>query len=244
MFESFVSARSAHRGVRAAGFVISLAVHTAVIGGLVVLPLVFVRALPGADLLTFLIEPPPPAPVPPERPSHPAEAQGPGVIMQGLVVPERMPDAIPPPEADTVVLSGPGIAAASGIPGSVLGAPGGPPGFAAPTGPPAPLPIPQAPAAKRAPERIGGDVQASKLIRRVDPVYPELARRARVHGVVILEVTVDEEGAVAEARLLRGHPLLDEAALSAVRQWRYSPTLLNGEPVRVIATVTVIFNLR
>jgi protein TonB len=82
------------------------------------------------------------------------------------------------------------------------------------------------------------------LIHRVTPVYPELARRARVSGIVVLEVTVDEEGTVTEVRVLRGHPLLDEAAAAAVRQWRYSPTLLSGEPVPVVATVTVVFNLR
>jgi protein TonB len=91
---------------------------------------------------------------------------------------------------------------------------------------------------------VGGNVQESKLIKKVEPVYPELAKRARVSGVVILQVTVDEEGSVTELRVLRGHPLLDEEAKRAVQQWKYSPTLLNGEPVPVIATVTVIFNLK
>ena len=71
-----------------------------------------------------------------------------------------------------------------------------------------------------------------------------MAKRARVSGVVILQVTVDEEGSVSDVRTLRGHPLLDDAAITAVKQWKYSPTLLNNEPVPVIATVTVIFNLR
>ncbi len=97
---------------------------------------------------------------------------------------------------------------------------------------------------KREPIRVGGNVQESKLIKRIEPVYPELAKRARVSGVVILQVTVDEEGSVSDIRVLKGHPLLDEEAIRAVRQWKYSPTLLNGEPVPVIATVTVIFNLR
>jgi protein TonB len=104
--------------------------------------------------------------------------------------------------------------------------------------PPPPKPV------KRDPIRVGGNVQESKLIRRVEPVYPELAKRARVQGKVVLVVTVDEEGSVSDIRVTSGHPLLDEAALTAVRQWKYSPTLLNGEPVPVIATVTVIFNLK
>ena len=109
--------------------------------------------------------------------------------------------------------------------------------------PPPPPPPPPRPV-KREPIRVGGNVQESKLIKKIEPVYPELAKRARVQGVVILQVTVDEEGSVSEIRVLRGHPLLDDEAVRAVKQWKYSPTLLNGEPVPVIATVTVIFNLR
>jgi|WetSurSiteA1Bulk_404760.scaffolds.fasta_scaffold13960_3 TonB family protein len=98
------------------------------------------------------------------------------------------------------------------------------------------------PIVKREPIKVGGNVQESKLIRRVEPVYPELAKRARVEGRVLLVVTVDEEGNVSEIRVIAGHPLLVEAALGAVRQWKYSPTLLNGERVPVITTVTVRFS--
>ena len=91
---------------------------------------------------------------------------------------------------------------------------------------------------------MGGGVQSSKLIHRVDPKYPELARRARVRGLVLLQVTVDEEGKVTEVRVIRGHPLLNQAAIDAVSQWRYSPTLLNGEPTPILATVSVNFVLR
>ena len=94
----------------------------------------------------------------------------------------------------------------------------------------------------RLPIKVGGNVQESKLIRRVEPVYPELAKRARVEGRVLLVVTVDEEGNVSEIRVIGGHQLLVEAALSAVRQWKYSPTLVNGEAVPVITTVTVRFS--
>jgi len=104
--------------------------------------------------------------------------------------------------------------------------------------PPPPKPV------KRDPIKVGGNVQESKLIRRVEPIYPELAKRARVQGRVVLVVTVDEEGNVSEINITSGHPLLNEAAVTAVKQWKYSPTLLNGEPVPVIATVTVIFNLK
>ena len=96
---------------------------------------------------------------------------------------------------------------------------------------------------KREPIKVGGNVQESKLIRRVEPVYPELAKRARIQGRVVLVVTVDEQGNVAEVKVNSGHPLLNEAVVMAVRHWKYSPTLLNGEPVPVIATVTVRFDL-
>ncbi len=96
----------------------------------------------------------------------------------------------------------------------------------------------------REPIRVGGNVQESKLQVKVNPVYPEQAKAARVSGVVILQVTVNEAGEVYDVKVLRGHPMLDDAAIEAVRQWRYSPTLLNGEPVPVIATVTVIFNMQ
>jgi TonB family protein len=90
--------------------------------------------------------------------------------------------------------------------------------------------------------RVGGNVQESKLIYRVDPAMPEQAKAARISGIVILQVTVNEEGEVTDIRIVRGHPLLGEPAVNAVKQWRYSPTYLNGEAVPVIAAVTVPFD--
>jgi TonB family protein len=98
-------------------------------------------------------------------------------------------------------------------------------------------------AKKREPIRVSDRVSESKLIRRVEPVYPELAKRARIQGVVVLTAHVNEEGLVYDAKVVTGHPLLQEAAVDAVRQWQYSPTLLNGEPVPVIATVSLMFRL-
>ena len=95
---------------------------------------------------------------------------------------------------------------------------------------------------KREPIRVGSNIQESKLIYKVDPVFPDAARAARISGIVILQITVAAEGNVLEARVLRGHPLLHQAAVEAVRQWRYSPTMLNGEAVPVIATVSLPFH--
>ncbi len=94
-----------------------------------------------------------------------------------------------------------------------------------------------------APLRVGGDIEEPKKIRDVRPVYPQEARDAGVQGIVILEVTLDELGEVSDARVLRSVPMLDDPALDAVRQWKFTPTLLNGQPVPVIMTVTVNFTL-
>lgn len=91
------------------------------------------------------------------------------------------------------------------------------------------------------PLRVGAQVQSAKLVHRVDPVIPALA--APVSATVVMQVTVDEEGAVSDVKMVQGHPLLDKAAVDAVKQWRYKPTLLNGEPVPVIATVTFQYAL-
>jgi TonB family protein len=95
-----------------------------------------------------------------------------------------------------------------------------------------------------APLRVGGNIKAPVKTKDVRPVYPEDAKAARVQGVVILEVLVDGEGAVSEARVLRSIPMLDQAAHDAVTQWRFTPTLLNGQPVPVMMTVTVNFTLQ
>ncbi len=92
-----------------------------------------------------------------------------------------------------------------------------------------------------APVRVGGNVAVPQKIVDVAPLYPEVARRADVKGIVILEVTVGVDGSVSNVRPLRSIPLLDQAALEAVRQWRYSPTIVNGQSVPVVLTVTVPF---
>jgi len=92
--------------------------------------------------------------------------------------------------------------------------------------------------------RVGGDIKEPKKIKHVPPQYPQIAQTAKVQGVVIIEATIGPNGAVQEAKVLRSIPLLDAAALDAVRQWQFTPTLLNGVPVPVIMTVTVNFTLQ
>jgi len=93
------------------------------------------------------------------------------------------------------------------------------------------------------PLRVGAAVREPRKVKDVPPVYPPLAVASRIEGVVILECVLDTQGHVQDARVLRGVPLLDEAALAAVRQWAYSTTLVDGVPVPVVMTVTVTFRL-
>jgi protein TonB len=109
---------------------------------------------------------------------------------------------------------------------------------------PQPPPPPGAPGASAAPVRVGGNIKAPTKIQHVSPVYPQEAQDARVTGVVIIEATINPEGSVETANVLRSIPMLDQAALEAVKQWRFTPTLLNGVPVPVIMTVTVNFTLQ
>ena len=93
---------------------------------------------------------------------------------------------------------------------------------------------------------IGGKpehVQAAHLVNRVQPVYPPLARQTRISGTVKLHAIIGKNGAVEQLQVVSGHPLLVQSALDAVRQWRYQPTLLNGEPVEVDTEIDVIFSL-
>ena len=94
------------------------------------------------------------------------------------------------------------------------------------------------------PFRIGDGIRAPMKVLDVAPVYPPEARDARVQGVVILEVTLSRTGEVSDVEVVRSTPLLDEAAVAAVRQWRYEPTLVDGEPVSILMTVTMNFALR
>jgi protein TonB len=106
-----------------------------------------------------------------------------------------------------------------------------------PTAPPPPPPPPE-------PVRVGGNISAPTKVRDVPPNYPPVAQAARVQGVVILEAIIGPSGAVTEVKVLRSVPLLDDAAIAAVEQWQYTPTLLNGVPVPIIMTVTVNFTLQ
>ncbi len=158
--------------------------------------------------------------------------------------PAQVPSAILPemkaPSPDLLAgASGPAI---PGDPNSVLyGATMNP---AQIPGPEAPRLAPQSTApVTRAPVRVGGQVQAAKLVHQVTPVYPPLARQARISGIVRLEAVISRSGLIESLQVMSGHPLLTQAALDAVRQWVYQPTLLNTVPVEVLTQIDVNFKL-
>ncbi len=86
-------------------------------------------------------------------------------------------------------------------------------------------------------------MQSARIINRIQPVYPPLARQTRISGTVRLHAIIGKDGTIQSLEVMSGHPLLQQAALDAVRQWRYQPTLLNGDPVDVDTTIDVIFSL-
>jgi periplasmic protein TonB len=106
-----------------------------------------------------------------------------------------------------------------------------------------PLPLPPVPLAPKEPVRVGGAIRPPQKIREVAPRYPAMAQAAHVQGTVILEAVIGENGDVQNVRVLRSVLMLDDAAIDAVRQWRFTPTLLNGQPVPVVMTVTVSFTM-
>jgi protein TonB len=148
------------------------------------------------------------------------------------VAPIEVPSEIKPEEALDLGIEGGVVGGVEGgVPGGVVGGVVG----GLPTGaPPPPARV----------VRIGGQIAQPRIIRKVEPVYPDLAIQSRIGALVILEAEVDVRGHVKNVKVLRGHPLFDESAMQAVKQWRYQPLLLNGEPTGFILTVTVTFNLR
>lgn len=211
---------------------LSLAAHAvtvlAVAGATILGPVV----LPGlaSEDMTYTIVTVPPAPPPPAPPASAATTRPPA---NPNAAPVEAPPAVvaetPRPFAVpdlTATLTGvvPGVSAIDTVVGEAP--------------PPPPLPVPQKPV------RPGGDIRPPTKVRDVAPLYPPAAQAARIQGPVIIEATIGVDGRVQTARVLRSLPLLDEAALTAVRQWTYTPTLLNGVPVPVVMTVTVMFTLR
>jgi periplasmic protein TonB len=233
------------RARRALLLPLSLALHAALVLSLVVVPLVVPEALPPptttvkgffvSPISAPLPPPPPPPPAPASRPAAAAPVPPTRKDTPAFTAPIATPQQLKPEEGAAPGGGGGQAAAtevggvAGGVPGGVVGGVVG--GVKDTPAPPQPL-------------RVGAAVKEPRKLRHVEAVYPRAAVQARVEGIVVLECTIDVSGHVADVKVLRGVGVLDEAAITAVKQWAYAPTLLDGVPVPVIMTVTVSFNLR
>jgi periplasmic protein TonB len=221
---------------------IAYIIEIVVVGVMVIVPLIYTDALPKAQLMTFLVAPPPPPPPPPPP------AAAPPVVIHRVSMADLMKAPTVIPKTIAKIKDQPIQPASVGVVGGVAGGmPGGQMGgviggiIGGMTGapPPPPPPPPQAPQRIR----VGGQVEAAKLIYGPKPEYPPLAKMARIQGSVKLEALIAKDGTIKDLKVLSGHPLLVKSALSAVQQWRYQPTLLNGQPVEVETEIDVNFTL-
>jgi len=195
--------------------------------------LVATRELPAVpDVLAFVAELPAAVPPPPPPPPRPAEAVPQALPANAAAAPLAAPAEIAP-EPVTMPVSD-----VAGVEGGVVGGVvGGIPAMVVEAPPP-----PPPPPVSREPVRIGGQVSAPALLKRVEPVYPAIAQLAAIDGIVILDAIVDEHGRIQSVKVLRGHPLLSRAASDAVQQWEYEPLKLNGTPTAFELTVSLWFH--
>jgi periplasmic protein TonB len=222
---------------------LSVAIQSGIVIFMILIPLIYTEALPKQMLTTFLVAPAPPPPPPPPaaavtRIVKPvARLIQQGKMMAPTVIPKKVnlikEEELPPDVGAVGVVGGvpggvPG-GSAGGVLGGIIGGVGG--------GPPPPP--------KAAPSRIrvGGNVQQAKMLRMVQPVYPAIAKTAHISGTVMLHAIISKDGNVEQLEYVSGPPLLMRAAMDAVKQWRYQPTTLNGDPVEVDTTISVVFSL-
>lgn len=235
------------RRVRKTAAVVSFTVQCLLIGVTLLIPLMFTDVLPKQQLLTFLMAPPPPPPPPPPAAAAPVVKvirQQSELLNGQLRSPSRIPDKVqmireeepPPAIASTggVVGGVPG-----GIPGGQLGGVIG--GIISSTANTAVVPKLAVTPPKRV--RISQGVTKGMLLQKVEPRYPAIAVSAHIQGLVILNAIISRTGEIENLSVVSGHPMLIPAAIEAVKQWRYRPYLLNGEPTEVETTINVTFTL-
>jgi protein TonB len=215
---------------------LSFGLQIFLIGILILIPLIYTEALPKQQLMTFLVAPPPPPPPPP--PAQVIKVQkietelDSGVLRQPTKIPEKvkiLKEEEQPAQTTAGILGGvpggvPG-GAAGGVIGGIIGS----------------TQMPRVAAPQRV--RVSQGVTEGLLTRKVQPAYPPLAKTARIQGDVVLNALISKNGNIENLRVMSGHPMLVTSALDAVKQWKYKPYILNGEPVEVETTITVKFTL-
>jgi len=219
------------------------------VGIAILIPLIYTDTLPATQLTSFLVAPPPPPPPPPPPEVAPVKVVrtiprqfDAGRLMAPKSIPKEIAmikeDELPPPSSAGGVVGGiAGGFGGGGVIGGIIGS--------VMTAPPPPPEVKQAPKPV-VPQRIpvGGNVQQAKLVSQPKPVYPPLARQARIQGTVRFTAIIGVDGHIQNLTLVTGHPLLVPSAQEAVKQWVYQPTLLNGEPVEVVTQIDVNFTLQ
>jgi len=245
MFEdSLIESGGRKSGKRGAITLLSFIIQIGLVGILILIPLIYTEALPKQQLMTFLVAPPPPPPPPPP----PAAAPPVKVIRKieteldngQLRTPTKIPQKIQMIKEEEAPPPSMGAGVAGGVPGGV---PGGSMGgvIGGIIGATSNAAVPKVATPQRV--RVSQGVSEGLLIHKVQPSYPPLARQARIAGTVVLQAAIGKDGSIQNLRLVSGHPMLAPAAIEAVKQWKYRPYFLNGEPVEVDTQITVNFTL-
>jgi len=232
------------RGKRKAGAtVLSFAIQIFLLCILVLVPLIYTDALPAQQFMTMLVAPPPPPPPPPPAAAAPVKVVKPQteVVNGALRTPTKIPEKVQMLKEDDAPMMAGGGGVVGGVPGGVPGGSlggvlGGIIGSASSS-----VPKIAQPTVQRI--KVSQGVQEGLLTNKVQPSYPPLARQARIQGEVVLQAVISKSGTIENLKLISGHPMLAPAAIDAVKQWKYKPYYLNGEPVEVDTMITVKFNL-
>ena len=210
----------------------TLALNALILAALIIWPLLHPEALPTQMMATLLVAPPPPPPQAPVQVKIKSE-----MLNNQLQAPSKIPKDIkqikessaPPAMAGVSGMEGMGGGTPGGVMGGILGGIGSGPAI-----------VKAAPPKKLS---ISSGVMAGNLLQKTVPQYPAIAKAARIQGTVVLQATISKAGGIENLRVVSGPPMLQQAAMDAVRSWRYKPYLLNGDPVEVETTVNVVFNL-
>ncbi len=240
MFEdSLIESGNRFKTKRLSTTIMSFTLQVLLIGILILIPLIYTDALPKTQLMTFLVAPPPPPPPPPPPAAVVKVVKMQSEVINGqLRTPTKIPEKIQMIKEEEA----PPDLGAGGVPGGVPGGiPGGSAGGVIGGIISSTANLPKVATPQRV--RVSSGVSTGLLIKKVQPNYPALAKQARIQGHVLLQAEISKDGTIQNLQLISGHPMLAPAAIEAVRQWRYKPYLLNGEPVAVETQVDVIFSL-
>jgi protein TonB len=243
MFEdSLIESGGRLKTKRVSTSAVAFVIEFMIIGVMVLIPLIFTEALPKGTSLFMLVAPPPPPPPPPPAaaPVKIVKVIQTDIVNGELRTPTKIPkkiEMIKEDEAPPPVMASAGVVGGvpGGVPGGQMGGVIG--GIISST----PVAVPKVAAPQRV--RVSSGVVTGLKIRDSKPVYPPLARQARIQGVVVLQALISKAGDIENLQLISGHPMLAPAAIEAVKQWKYKPYLLNGEPVEVETQVQVNFTL-